>query len=48
MKDQVLNFFELHFLIVGGLVCVCAFFDFCFHEEIAKVAWAAVWDERFF
>ena len=23
MKEQVLHLFELHFLILGGLVCVC-------------------------
>ena len=37
MKEQVLHFFELHFLILGGLVCVCVFFTFAFTRKSRRL-----------
>ena len=37
MKEQVLHFFELHFLNLGGLLCVCVFFTFAFTRKSRRL-----------
>ena len=37
MKEQVLHFFELHFLILGGRVCVCVFFTLAFTRKSRRL-----------